>query len=100
IRQMAADRSHRTQLALPIPVDLKTWGVMALVSKEARDFSEEERKILSGVAQTVGLAVERAQLQEMAAARLRRLEAARGIERQISGQGDTEELPRGVPRAL
>ena len=92
IRQMAADRSHRTQLALPIPVDLKTWGVMALVSKEARDFSEEERKILSGVAQTVGLAVERAQLQEMAAARLRRLEAQRVIERQISEQVDTEQL--------
>ncbi|HEU4438943.1 MAG TPA: GAF domain-containing protein, partial [Methylomirabilota bacterium] len=92
IRQMAADRSHRTQLALPIPVDLKTWGVMALVSKEARDFSEAERKILSGVAQTVGLAVERAQLQEMAAARLRRLEAQRVIERQISEQVDTEQL--------
>jgi GAF domain-containing protein/CheY-like chemotaxis protein len=92
IRQMAADRSHRTQLALPIPVDLKTWGVMALVSKEARDFSAEERKILTGVAQTVGLAVERAQLQDMAAARLRRLEAQRVIERQISERVDTEEL--------
>ena len=92
IRQMAAERAHRTQLAIPIPVDLKTWGVMALVSTEQREFSAEEMRILSGVAQTVGLAVERAQLQEMAGARLGRLEAQRVIERQISEQVDTEEL--------
>jgi GAF domain-containing protein/CheY-like chemotaxis protein len=92
LRRMATERAHRTQLAIPIPVEKQTWGVMALVSREEREFSDEELTILSGVAQQVGLAVERAQLRDMAAARLDRLEAQRVIERHISEQFDTEEL--------
>ncbi len=92
IREMAAERAHRTQLALPIPVENRTWGVMALVSKEEREFAPEELAVLSGVAQQVGLAVERAQLRDTAAARLNRLEAQRTIERHISEQLETEEL--------
>jgi GAF domain-containing protein/CheY-like chemotaxis protein len=92
IREMAVERAHRTQLAVPIPVENRTWGVMALVSKEEREFSPEEMAILSGVAQQVGLAVERAQLRDTAAARLNRLEAQRVIERHISEHLDTEEL--------
>jgi len=92
IRRMAADRAHRTQLAIPIPVDKHTWGVMALVSTEQRDFLPEEMAILSSVAQQVGLAVERAQLSDTAAARLDRLEAQRIIERHISEQLETEQL--------
>ncbi|MFI5375909.1 MAG: GAF domain-containing protein, partial [Candidatus Rokuibacteriota bacterium] len=41
LRQMAAERAHRTQLAIPIPVEKQTWGVMALVSREQREFSAE-----------------------------------------------------------
>ncbi len=92
LRQMAAERAHRTQLAIPIPVEKQTWGVMALVSRDQREFSAEEMAILSSVAQQVGLAVERARLRDMAATRLSRLEAQRVIERHISEQLDTEEL--------
>ena len=92
LRQMAAERAHRTQLAIPIPVEKQTWGVMALVSREQRELSAEEMTILSSVAQQVGLAVERARLRDMAATRLSRLEAQRVIERHISEQLDTEEL--------
>ncbi|HSE05219.1 MAG TPA: GAF domain-containing protein [Methylomirabilota bacterium] len=92
IREMAVERAHRTQLAVPIAVENRTWGVMALVSQEQREFTAEELAILSGVAQQVGLAVERAQLRDTAAARLSRLEAQRMIERHISEQLDTEEL--------
>jgi GAF domain-containing protein len=99
IRAMAAERAHRTQLALPIPVENRTWGVMALVSQEQREFTPEEISILSGVAQQVGLAVERAQLRDMAAARLGRLEAQRVIERHISEQLDTEELLAVIARS-
>jgi GAF domain-containing protein/CheY-like chemotaxis protein/anti-sigma regulatory factor (Ser/Thr protein kinase) len=99
LRQMAAERAHRTQLAMPIRVEEQTWGVMALVSRETREFSDEEMKILSSVAQQVGLAVERARLRDMAAARLSRLEAQRLIERHISEQLDTEELLVVIARA-
>ena len=92
IREIALERAHRTQLAVPILVENRTWGVMALVSQEQREFSPEEMTILSGVAQQVGLAVERAQLRDTAAARLNRLEAQRVIERHISEHLDTEEL--------
>ncbi len=92
IREMAAERAHRTQLALPIPVEHRTWGVMALVSKERREFLPEELTILSAVAQQVGLAVERAQLRDTAAVRLSQLAALRVIERHISEHLDTEEL--------
>jgi len=92
IREIAAERAHRTQLAIPIPVENRTWGVMALVSQEQREFQPEEIAILSGAAQQVGIAVERAHLRDMAAARLSRLEAQRVIERHISEQLDTEEL--------
>jgi len=99
LRQMAAERAHRTQLAMPIPVEEQTWGVMALVSRETREFSDEEMKILSSVAQQVGLAVERARLRDMAAARLSRLEAQRLIERHISEQLETEQLLVVIARA-
>jgi GAF domain-containing protein len=99
IREMASERAHRTQLAVPILVENRTWGVMALVSKEQREFSPEETAILSAVAQQVGLAVERAQLRDTAAARLNRLEAQRVIERHISEQLDTEELLVVIARA-
>ena len=99
IREMAAERAHRTQLAVPITVESRTWGVMALVSQEQREFTPEEITMLAGVAQQVGMAVERAQLRDMAAARLSRLEAQRVIERHISEQLDTEELLVVIARA-
>jgi GAF domain-containing protein len=99
IREMASERAHRTQLAVPILVENRRWGVMALVSKEQREFSPEEMAIISAVAQQVGLAVERAQLRDTAAARLNRLEAQRVIERHISEHLDTEELLVVIARA-
>ncbi|HET7876797.1 MAG TPA: GAF domain-containing protein, partial [Methylomirabilota bacterium] len=92
LREMAAAHAHSTQLALPIPVKDQTWGVMALVTQERREFSSEELAALDAVAQYVGMAVERAQLRETAEARLNRLEAQRQIERHISEQLDVEEL--------
>ncbi len=99
IREMAAERAHRTQLALPIPVEHRTWGVMALVSKERREFLPEELTILSAVAQQVGMAIERAQLRDTAAVRLGRLEAQHVIERHISEHLDAEELLVVIARA-
>ncbi|MEX2222275.1 MAG: GAF domain-containing protein [Candidatus Rokuibacteriota bacterium] len=99
IREMAVARAHRTQLAVPIMVEDRTWGVMALVSQEEREFAPEELAILSGVARRVGMVVERAQLRDMAAVRLSRLEAQRVIERHISEQLETEELLAFIARS-
>ncbi|HYB41628.1 MAG TPA: GAF domain-containing protein, partial [Candidatus Methylomirabilis sp.] len=93
-RRISGRRGQRTraQLALPIPVQGRTWGVLALVFPEARRVGAAELAALDAVAHQVGLAVERAQLQQTAAARLERLEAQREIERHISEQLDLEQL--------
>jgi len=92
LREMALAREHHTQLSLPIPVKDQTWGVMALISQEKREFSSEELAVLEAVAHYVGVAVERARLREMSEAQLKRLEAQRQIERHISEQLDVEQL--------
>jgi GAF domain-containing protein/CheY-like chemotaxis protein len=81
-----------TQLALPVTVAQEPWGVVALISRAARAFTADELAVLDAVVHQIGLAVERAQLQETASARLDRLEAQRQIERRISEQRDLEEL--------
>jgi len=54
LREMALAREHHTQLSLPIPVKDQTWGVMALISQEKREFSSEELAVLEAVATTWG----------------------------------------------
>ena len=91
-RQQVERLGHRTQLALPIPVEDRIWGVLVLVSTERREFAPAELTALGGIAHQVGLAVHRAELADTAAARLRRLEALREIERHISEQLDLDRL--------
>ena len=92
VRAIAGERGHRTQVALPIMVEGEPWGVMALVSRERRDFGRDEIRLLETVAHQVGVAVERMAHHETATARLQRLEALREIETQISEQLELERV--------
>jgi GAF domain-containing protein/CheY-like chemotaxis protein len=65
---------YRTQLALPIPVNGETWGVMALISREARTYDADELTLLQAVAHQVGQAVARAALLAESREKSRRLE--------------------------
>ena len=65
---------YRTQLALPIPVNGETWGVMALITREARTFDPDELTLLQAVAHQVGQAVARAALLADGREKSRRLE--------------------------
>jgi GAF domain-containing protein len=65
---------YRTQLALPIPVNGETWGVMALISREARTYDADELTLLQAVAHQVGQAVARAALLAEGREKSRRLE--------------------------
>jgi GAF domain-containing protein len=65
---------YRTQLALPIPVNGETWGVMALISRETRAFDADELTLLQAVAHQVGQAVARAALLAEGREKSRRLE--------------------------
>jgi GAF domain-containing protein/CheY-like chemotaxis protein len=74
LTELQAMRAHRSQLALPIPVKGKTWGVMSLISQERRDFLQEEVKVLESVAHQIGQVVERSMLLAEMEEQSRRLE--------------------------
>jgi len=74
VRERVQVGGYRTQLALPIPVNGETWGVMALITKEARTFGADELTLLEAVAHQVGQAVARASLLAESREKSRRLE--------------------------
>jgi GAF domain-containing protein/ActR/RegA family two-component response regulator len=84
LRDMAEQREHRTQAALPVPVRGEIWGVMALVSRERRHFDSEEIRILDAVSHQVGLAVERAALMAETREKSRRLESLARVAQRLS----------------
>ncbi len=83
-KDFAATLGRRTELALPISADGRTWGVMALVSPDRRRFRPEEMKLLEAVAHQIGLAVTRASLVVEAREKGRRLEALAGLGRTLT----------------
>ena len=85
---------YHTQLALPIPVNGETWGVMALISKEARTFQADELTLLEAVAHQVGQVVARASLLAESREKSRRLEALGRLAQTLTA---TLVAGRGVP---
>jgi GAF domain-containing protein len=75
VRERVRVGGYRTQLALPIPVNGETWGVMALITKDARTFGADELTLLEAVAHQVGQVVARFSLLAESREKSRRLEA-------------------------
>ena len=75
---------YRTQLGLPIPVNGETWGVMALISREPREFDADELTLLQAVALQVGQAVARAALLAEGREKSRRLETLARLAQSLS----------------
>src|SRR5204863_118653 len=74
VRERVAAGGYHTQLSVPITVDDRVWGVMALISKERRTFDGDELTLLQAIAQHVGHAVARAALFGESREKSRRLE--------------------------
>jgi GAF domain-containing protein/CheY-like chemotaxis protein len=96
LTQLQAMRAHRTQLALPIPVKGKTWGVMSLISQEQRDFLPEEVKVLEAVAHQIGQVVERALLLAQMEEQSRRLETLARIGHSLTAARSLDEVLTAV----
>ncbi len=96
LTQLQAVRAHRTQLALPIPVKGKTWGVMSLISQEQRDFPTEEVKVLEAVAHQIGQVVERALLLAQMEEQSRRLETLARIGHSLTAARSLEDVLAAV----
>jgi GAF domain-containing protein len=75
---------YQTQLALPIPVNGETWGVMALITREARTYDADELTLLQAVAHQVGQAVARAALLAEGREKSRRLETLARLAQTLS----------------
>jgi GAF domain-containing protein/CheY-like chemotaxis protein len=91
---------YHTQLALPIPVNGETWGVMALISKQARTFDGDELTLLEAVAHQVGQAVARAALLAESREKSRRLEALGRLAQTLTATLSPDEVFQRVVDAL
>jgi GAF domain-containing protein len=87
---------YRTQLALPIPVNGETWGVMALITREARTFDADELTLLQAVAHQVGQAVARAALLAESREKSRRLETLARLAQTLTATLSLDEVFRRV----
>jgi len=87
---------YRTQLGLPIPVNGETWGVMALITREARTFDADELTLLQAVAHQVGQAVARAALLAEGREQSRRLETLARLAQTLTATLSLDEVFRRV----
>jgi GAF domain-containing protein len=92
VRQVIEEAGYRTLLALPIPVEGKTWGVISLVSRDDRRFDAELLRLLEAVAHQIGLAVARAALYVDEHARRAHLAALLDINTKIGALAPTDAL--------
>src|SRR6266536_2441883 len=96
LTRLQAVRAHRTQLALPIPVQGRTWGVMSLISQEQREFLPEEVKVLEAVAHQIGQVVERSLLLAEMQEQSRRLELLARIAKTLTAARSLEDVLKTV----
>src|SRR5439155_1270514 len=83
---------HHTQLALPIAVNGRTWGVLALISRAPRPWAPGELTLLQAVAHQVGLAVARAALVTEAREKSRRLETLTRLAQTLTATLSLDEI--------
>jgi GAF domain-containing protein/CheY-like chemotaxis protein len=96
VAEHAKASGFRTQLALPVPVNGETWGVMALISKEERVFDADELTLLQAVAHQVGQAVARASLLAESREKSRRLETLARLAQTLNATLSLDEVFRRV----
>ena len=87
---------YQTQLALPIPVNGESWGVMALITKEPRTFDPDELTLLEAVAHQVGQVVARAALLAESREKSRRLETLGWLAQTLTATLSPDEVFRRV----
>ena len=92
VRAQARAGGHHTQLALPIAVNGRTWGVLALISRAPRPWAPGELTLLQAVAHQVGLAVARAALVSEAREKSRRLETLTRLAQTLTATLSLDEI--------
>jgi signal transduction histidine kinase len=65
-RSMAAESGFHSLAIVPLVSRAKVMGTMAVISRDQRDFSEQDIELLTSIGDQVGVAVENARLYEQA----------------------------------
>ncbi len=89
-RAIAADRGHRVQVALPIPVSGEVWGLLVLVGEHESRVETADLPFLDVIARQVGVAVERASLLAETDRRRREAEVLAELARAINATLDLD----------
>jgi GAF domain-containing protein/ActR/RegA family two-component response regulator len=100
VRELARSAGYRSELALPIAVEGRPWGAMALLSTQARTLDDEELTLLIGVAHQAGLAVGRAELFAETREKTRRLEALTRLAQTLTATLTLEDVLQQVVDAV
>jgi len=96
VRERVAAGGYHTQLSVPITVDDRVWGVMALISTERRTFDGDELTLLQAIAQHVGHAVARAALFGESREKSRRLETLARLAQTLTATLSIDEVLQRV----
>src|SRR5262249_2940195 len=96
VRERVRVGGYRTQLALPIAVNGGTWGLMALIRKDARTFGGDELTLLEAVAHQVGQVVARAALLAESREKSRRLETLGRLAQTLTATLSPDEVFRRI----
>ncbi len=75
-------------ISLPLKAEEQVIGVMHLWYEEPHNFSSEEKRLLTAIADMAGNAIQRARLHEETAQQVQRLSALRDIDRVIASSFD------------
>lgn len=100
IRDVARATGYRSELALPISVEGRPWGVMVLFSTTPRTFEGDELTLLIGIAHQIGLAVARAELVAEAQEKSRRLETLTTLAQTLTATLTLEDVFQQVVNAV
>ncbi len=80
--------NFRSGISLPLPAESRVIGVMHIWYREAHTFSENEKRLLTAIADMAGSAIQRARLHDETERRVEQLQSLQAIDQAITASLD------------
>ncbi len=96
LKEAAARDGLRSMMSLPLTTQGKVVGVMVLTSRQAGTFDDSTARLVSGIANQVATAAERASLFEEGARRTRELAALNELSAAVSSSLNLKEIAKAA----
>lgn len=94
MREHVAESGNGSMIAVPVRGRDQTIGILTLVDRTGRNYSQSEMELLQAFADQVALALQNARLYEQTERNLQRLEALREIDQAITSTLDLQSVLR------